>query len=262
MSKKVVVQGICYDEKSSFMRGPAQAPQLIRERLWSDAYNAYSELGVAVTRDSVIDMGDAEISAYEEIYKITKHNLASSDLLLTWGGDHSVSYPVLKAFTEVHKGKRLDLLHIDAHADLYDSFEGDKNSHACPFARIMEDGLVNRLVQVGIRTLTPHQREQADRYNVEIIQMKDFNLSSLPVFQNPLYISLDIDGFDPAFAPGVSHQESGGLTPREVIALLHSINTPLLGADVVEYNPVNDVVGITAALASKMSKELLAMMIS
>ncbi len=262
MSKKVVVQGICYDEKSSFMRGPAQAPQLIRERLWSDAYNSYSELGIAVTKDSIIDMGDSEIVEYDDIYQITKKNLNAGDRLLTFGGDHSISYPVLKAFTEVHKGKRLDLLHIDAHADLYDSFEGDRNSHACPFARIMEDGLVGRLVQVGIRTLTPHQREQAQRYNVEIIQMKDFNLSSLPSFQNPLYISLDIDAFDPAFAPGVSHQESGGLTPREVIALLHSLKTPLLGADVVEYNPVNDVVGMTAALASKMTKELLAMMIS
>ena len=154
----------------------------------------------------------------------------------------------------------MDILQIDAHADLYDKFENDKYSHACPFARIMENGFAARLVQVGIRTLNTHQVEQAKNYNVEIHEMRNLDLSKMSKFKNPLYISLDMDGFDPAFAPGVSHHEPGGLSSRQVIDLIHSIETEVIGADIVEYNPDRDFQNMTAFLAAKMMKEILVKM--
>ena len=91
-------------------------------------------------------------------------------------------------------------------------------------------------------------------------QMKGLNLSSIKTFDNPLYISLDLDGFDPAFAPGVSHHEPGGLTSRQVIDLIHNIDAEVIGADIVEYNPHRDFQDMTAFLAAKMMKELLGKM--
>ena len=256
--KNIALQGICYDEKSSFQKGPAKAPSLIRERLWSEAYNAYTENGVEISRDYFVDKGDFAITDYWSIYEISKANLESGSKLFTLGGDHSISYPIVKAVSEHFSG--FDLLHIDAHADLYDEFEGDRFSHACPFARIMEDNLVSRLIQVGIRTLTPNQRNQVEKYNIELIEMKNIAAVANVTFEKPLYISLDIDAFDPAFAPGVSHQESGGMNVREVMSLFDQIDVPVIGADIVEYNPENDVAGITAALSAKMLKEILARM--
>ena len=159
-----------------------------------------------------------------------------------------------------HHYPKLDILQIDAHADLYDEFEGDQYSHACPFARIMENGLAERLIQVGIRTLNPHQAEQAEKFKVEIHQMKNLDLSKITKFENPLYISLDMDGFDPAFAPGVSHYEPGGLSTRQVLDLIQNINAEVIGADIVEYNPKRDFQNMTAFLAAKMIKELLGKM--
>ena len=180
--------------------------------------------------------------------------LAREARVLALGGDHSVTYPVLRAVNRVYE--RPTVLHIDAHGDLYDHFGGDRYSHACPFARIMEEGLASRLVQVGIRTLSRHQREQADRFNVEIIDMRAWTAGARPVIDGPVYVSVDLDGIDPAFAPGVSHWEPGGLTVRDVLSLIHGLHTPLIGADVVEYNPLRDPTGITAVVAAKLVKEL------
>ena len=178
--------------------------------------------------------------------------------VFTLGGDHSITFPIIKAHHQNYP--ILDILHIDAHADLYDEFESDKYSHACPFARILENGFAVRLVQVGIRTLNTHQAEQAKKFKVEIHEMRNLDLSKIPKFKNPLYISLDMDAFDPAFAPGVSHHEPGGLTSRQVIDLIQSIDTEVIGADIVEYNPKRDFQNMTAFLAAKMMKEILAKM--
>jgi arginase family enzyme len=155
------------------------------------------------------------------------------------------------------------ILHIDAHPDLYEEFEGDRFSHACPFARIMEEGLTSRLVQVGIRAMNGHQRAQADRYGVEVIDMRAWARGVRPsVKSGPTYISIDLDGIDPAHAPGVSHREPGGLTVREVIGLVQDVSGALVGADVVEFNAAQDVGGLTAHVAAKLVKELAARMLS
>jgi arginase family enzyme len=155
----------------------------------------------------------------------------------------------------------LTILHFDAHPDLYQDLAGDALSHACPFARIMEDGLAKHLVQVGIRTMSGHQRAQADRFGVEVIDMRAWAAGVRPTLQGPLYVSIDMDAFDPAFAPGVSHFEPGGLTAREVITLLQHLPGPLVGADVVEFNPSRDPIGITAPLCAKLVKELASRML-
>lgn len=256
MNQKIVLQGILFDEKSSFMRGPALAPPLIRKAYNSDSANYFAENGMEVRPEIWHDKGDFEIKDYWDIEKITSKNLKTNGPLITLGGDHSITFPVLKAHFE--KYGAVDILHIDAHADLYDDFEGDKYSHACPFARIMENELANRLVQIGIRTLSKHQAEQADKFGVEIIQMKDFDLQQLPEFKNPIYLSLDIDGIDPAFAPGVSHHEPGGLSTREVLSIIQNINVPIIGADIVEYNPTGDINEMTAMVSAKLLKEIAA----
>lgn len=255
---KIIIQGIQFDEKSSYQKGPKLAPPLIREALNCGSANMFAENLTSIKNSKIEDKGNYQISNYFDIEKITKTHLDSGAKVFTLGGDHSITFPIIKAHFEKHP--KLDILQIDAHCDLYDHFEGDKYSHACPFARIMENGLAVKLVQVGIRTLNTHQAEQAERFNVEIHQMKNLDLSTIPKFKNPLYISLDMDGFDPAFAPGVSHHEPGGLTSRQVIDLIQSIETEVVGADIVEYNPNRDFQNMTAFLAAKMMKEILGKM--
>jgi len=171
------------------------------------------------------------------------------------GGDHSISYPILRAF---HHGQgKLDILHIDAHPDLYDAFDGDRYSHACQFARIMEEGLANKLVQVGIRTMNGHQREQAERFCVEVITMREWVRGKRFDLRQPVYLSIDLDAIDPAFAPGVSHREPGGLSVRDVLDIIQNLSVQIIGADVVEYNPHQDLSSATAAVAAKLVKEII-----
>ncbi len=260
MSQKIVsIVGIPYDEASSFLRGPAMAPAKIRAAFHSDSANYFTESGRDLkNHPDITDEGDltiADAATPIAIENSFDNILSRYSKVLTLGGDHSISYPVVKAFAKKHRN--LTILHLDAHADLYDVFEGNKYSHACPFARIMEEGLAGRLLQVGIRTLNTHQRQQASRLGVEIIEMKDWNDSTEFKFEGPVYLSLDIDALDPAFAPGVSHHEPGGFTSRQVISIIQKLNGNLVGADLVEFNPTRDPSGITAMLAAKLFKELL-----
>src|SRR4030095_10149659 len=108
-------------------------------------------------------------------------------------------------------------------------------------------------------TMNGHQREQATRFGVEVIEMKDMEGLQIS-FDSPVYVSVDMDALDPAFAPGVSHREPGGLTTRQVIDLIQSIKAPVVGADIVEFNPKMDVMGMTAVVCAKILKELAARM--
>lgn len=249
--------GVPYDASSSFVRGSAHAPPLIRAALRSAAGNPFTETGVDLT--GLADAGDLAVSedpaeARAQIEAAIASALAAGFRPIAMGGDHSVAYPILRAMAKRHPV--LTILQVDAHGDLYDEFEGDRYSHACPFARVMEERLAQKLVQVGIRTLTPHQRNQAARFNVEVIEMRRFAEGERPTTGGPVYLSIDLDGVDPAFAPGVSHREPGGLSVRDVIAMVHAIPGEIVGADVVEYNPQQDLGGLTAAVAAKIVKEI------
>jgi agmatinase len=256
---KISIQGIQFDKKSSFQRGPELAPPLIREALHCGSLNLFTENGITIEDSRITDKGDFDILNYFDIETITSNHLEPETKVFTLGGDHSITFPIIKAHHK--KYPKLDILHIDAHSDLYDNFEGDTHSHACPFARIMENGFAARLVQVGIRTLNTHQAEQVEKFGVEIHQMKNLDVTKISQFDNPVYISLDMDGFDPAYAPGVSHHEPGGLSSRQVIDLIHHIKGEVIGADIVEYNPNRDFQNMTAFLAAKMMKEILGKML-
>ena len=264
MNRPPTLIGLPYDANSSFLRGAAAAPPLIRAALASPASNNWSESGIDLGAPGVLaDAGDLALPATAEARALITAGISSvldgGGIPLALGGDHSVAYPILAALGPRQPG--LTLVQVDAHPDLYDSFEGDRFSHACPFARIKEEGLVERLVQIGIRTLNGHQRAQAARFGVEIIDMRAWAAGVRPVLHGPIYLSIDLDGIDPAFAPGVAHREAGGLSAREVIGLIQSLPGPIAGADIVEYNPSQDGNGITAPLCAKLVKEVAARMI-
>jgi arginase len=276
---RLAVLGLPWDGSSSYERGAAEAPPHIRRALWSPSSNTSTELGVAIEPDTLDDRGDLNLpedaaAARAAIEHGVAAILAAGGIPLLLGGDHSITYPVLRAF----RGRPpAAILHVDAHGDLYDEFPlpaapdgaaarlpdraaapGDRYSHACPFARILEQRLTGRLVQVGVRTQTAHLRAQAERFGVEVFGMSRWTEAPVEALPGPLYVSLDLDGLDPAFAPGVAHPEPGGLATREVVALLHRIRVPIAGGDVVELNPRHDVRGLTARVAAKLLKELAA----
>jgi agmatinase len=211
------------------------------------------------------DAGDADFArlddaiAFETIGRKTVSLLQSGHRPVSLGGDHSITYPILRAFSRYHSP--LTILHFDAHPGLYDEFEGSRVSHACPFARIMEENLAQRLVQIGIRTMVGHQREQAARFGVDVVETRSLPAYDRVKVPGPVYISFDMDVLDPAFAPGVSHWEPGGMSVREAIAHLHAIEGEIVGADLVEVNPMRDRSGLTATVAVKILKEILGKMI-
>jgi len=251
--------GVPFDAASSFRRGAAAAPPMIRAALVSPAGNSWTEelvdLGIS---GALADAGDLKLSeaseARREIERGVADVLAGGGRPIVLGGDHSITYPALRAVRRRHP--HLSVLHVDAHPDLYEEFQGDRFSHASPFARALEERLVDELVQVGIRTMNAPQRAQADRYGVTVIDMDAYGAGHRPTLANPVYVSIDLDGLDPAFAPGVSHPEPGGLSVRDVLTLLHHLEVPIVGADVVELNPDLDGHGITAIVAAKLVKEI------
>lgn len=256
----VALIGLLSDANSSYKRGAAEAPGFIRQALHCESSNLCSELGVDLAKNSrFVDLGDHPVNDDAESFLaiesvIFKINEVGA-LPLVLGGDHAITYPVLRAVHRAHGP--VNLLHFDAHPDLYHDFEGNPYSHASPFARIMERGLVSRLVQVGIRTLNKGQRKQVERFGVETHEMMTLDINAIGRdFVGPVYISCDIDALDPAFAPGVSHHEPGGLSVRDILGVIQRLPNRIVGADIVEYNPKLDINGMTAMVAAKLLKEI------
>lgn len=262
----VKIIGVPFDANSSFLKGPSYAPQRIRLMDKEGSANSFSESGLEVKENhNYQDCGDILFKdtnpkkAFNTIKNKISSLLRENNKVISIGGDHSVSYPIISAFAD--KYEKINILHLDAHADLYDNFDNNPYSHASPFARIMESGKINSLTQVGIRTLNTHQREQAQKFGVKIIEMKDLHFNFIETLQSPLYISLDLDVLDPAFAPGISHHEPGGMTTRELIKIIQNISVEIIGADIVEYNPIRDVNNMTAMVGYKLLKEFIAKMV-
>ncbi|KAH6817803.1 arginase [Perilla frutescens var. frutescens] len=233
--------GVPLGHNSSFLQGPAFAPPRIREAIWCGSTNSSTEEGkdlndprvltdvgdvpVQELRDSGVD-DDRLMNIISESVKLVMEEDPLRPLVL--GGDHSISFPVVRAVSE-KLGGPVDILHLDAHPDIYHEFEGNKYSHASSFARIMEGGYARRLLQ------------------------------KLGEGVKGVYISVDVDCLDPAFAPGVSHIEPGGLSFRDVLNILHNLKGDVVAADVVEFNPQRDTVdGMTAMVAAKLVRELTA----
>ncbi len=264
MPDTVALVGIPFDEYSSFMRGPAKAPSAIRQTLYNGSSNLFAENGINLNAHPLFrDLGDLTLPGGEDaitaIETAVGRLTAQKARVLALGGDHAITFPVVNALTKAHDN--LTILHLDAHPDLYDSYDGNRFSHACPFARIMETGRVKRLVQVGIRGMNDEQRRQVDKFGVTCIEMKDYRSKNPIALEGPLYLSVDMDVLDPAYAPGVSHHEPGGMSTRKVLRLIQSIQCPIVGADIVEVNPDRDVNGMTAVVAAKLVKEIAGMML-
>ncbi len=261
---RLALLGIRYDENSSFTKGAADAPPQIRAALRSDAWNLTTENGTDLSGDTVFfDAGDIEPVPGSDMFMLIEnsvHTLISDGMApISLGGDHSITYPIVRAFAR--KFPNLSVVHFDAHPDLYDNYQGNRNSHASPFARIMEQKLVKRLVQVGIRTFTSHQRDQVRKFGVESIEMHQLTDRLQLEFDSPVYISFDVDALDPAFAPGVSHREPGGMSTRQALDLIQRLKGKVVGADIVEFNPRMDPLHITGTVCAKLLKEIAARML-
>jgi arginase len=260
----VSLLGIPHDANSSFMKGAAEAPPFIRRDLYSDAYSIWSETGIDLSVPGrLVDRGDVVFNAAMDPWQAIETHVdrlcGSGDRLICLGGDHAITHPIMRAVRRHHP--RLTILHIDAHPDIYDSYQGNPRSHASPFARIMEERLTDRLIQVGLRTINDHHRDQFKRFGVEVIEASHC-IGPLNIrLETPVYVSIDMDGLDPAYAPGVSHREPGGLSIRQVIELLHGIDQPIVAADIVEFNPRNDMGNMTATVAAKLVKEVAGVML-
>jgi agmatinase len=260
MTLQIQLLGVPTDVNSSYRRGAAAGPAAIR-RAW-ERYrqfgNLTTESGLEIGRDVAFeDLGDlalVETEADHAVIVTAATAAARRGPLLALGGDHAVTFPLVEGLVQVHGP--LNLLHFDAHPDLYHDYEGNPRSHASPFARICERGLARRLVQVGVRTWNEHNREQARRFGVEVVEWERFAPERVPLPDAPLYVTIDLDGLDPAFAPGVSHPEPGGLSVRDVVAVLGRIRSRIVGADIVELNPSQEPGDATAVVAVKLMKEL------
>ena len=265
-SEPISLLGIPLDANSSFLPGCALGPDAIRTALHSPSGNDANEASVHVT-PQLDDVGDVELAnepgSHADADAITaavREQLAAGRQVISLGGDHSVTYPILRAFRELHDD--LTVVHIAAHPDMYDDLDGNPLSHASPFARALEAGCMTTLIQLGIRTATQHSVEQAARWDVTMLTPRRLDEFEAAALRGPIYFSLDLDGLDPSCAPGVSHHEPGGMTVREVLDVIDALPGPIVGADVVELNPTRDLVDMTAMVGAKFVKELAGAMLA
>jgi arginase len=256
---RVALLGLPTDQHSSFLRGAAKAPPAIRGALHSSHSHLTASNGVDVA-GVLHDLGDVDLREdagdLDRMIEAVRAAFAGGPTVVL-GGDHAITYPVLAGLAAAGVSPP-SVVHIDAHPDLYDDFEGDPLSHASPFARILEKGLASGLTQLGIRAVNAHLRDQIARFGVRAFAPDQHAAALAALPAGPTYISIDLDGLDPAFAPGVSHHEPGGLTTREVLDVIWNTPGPVIGGDIVELNPDRDIHGMTATLAAKLVKELAA----
>lgn len=261
-STRVGVLGVPIDANSSHLFGCADGPDAIRRALHSGSGNDATEAGVEIV-PLLVDLGNLALENLagsvvdaDAITAAATAQHAANQPMVALGGDHSISYPLLRAAAGSHSD--LTVVHIDAHPDTYNNFANNPLSHASPFARALEAGCMTKLVQLGIRTANTHAREQAERFGIEMFGARDVHRFDASSLSGPVYLSIDLDGLDPSVAPGVSHHEPGGLTFREVLNIIDALPNSLVGADIVELNPSRDINDMTAMVAAKLLKEVAA----
>lgn len=262
-SFKIVFAGLSSDSQSTFRRGCKRAPERVRNAYDGNCFSATTESGVDLYR-MVTDLGDFTAkNTWEETansYRKQAENIfLSGKKPFFIGGDHAVTIPVVEALSVLKQP--VHYIHFDAHPDLYPDYNGNIYSHACVCARVLEMSHIASVTQIGIRTMNTMQQQLADRYNsqLRIFYARNLlqNLPSLAYLQDgvPVYLSIDMDCFDPAYAPGVSHPVPGGLTPRQVLNFIQDMRWRLIGMDVVEVNPEEDHNNQTAILAARLIHE-------
>jgi agmatinase len=272
----VAVLGAPFDGATTFRAGARFGPAAIREAsLLLRPYN--DALGVAPFAEvQVADAGDAPASpidveaAHRAIEEAARAVTSAGGRVVGLGGDHSVSLPLLRAAAAAAGGP-LALLQLDAHTDTWDSYFGARYTHGTIFRRAIEEGIIDpgASVQIGLRgsLYSSDDLQENASLGFATILAREFDAvgvaGALELIQSrlgsPIYITVDIDVLDPAFAPGTGTPEAGGLTSREVLALLQglaSLGPRLAGADVVEVSPPYDPSGATAVAAANAAYEL------
>ena len=224
----------------------------------------------------VADIGDVPMESrfslercHADIEAFARRIVEAGVRTLAVGGDHSISLPILKA---VGAGRPVGMIHIDAHADTSGPYEDTKFHHGGPFRQAVLDGVLDpeRTIQIGIRGSADWLWEFSTESGMTMIHAEEVDAIGIPaiveraraiVGAGPTYLSFDIDSIDPAFAPGTGTPEVGGLTPREVLALMRGFaGLDIVGGDVVEVAPQWDATTNTAHVAAQMLLEILALM--
>lgn len=262
-NERIVFVGLPDDSQSSFRQGCSRAPERIRLAYDGHCYNACTESGVDLT-GAVADLGDWpsqdcwELTA--KVYRESASRLFRAGKIPFFaGGDHAVTAPIVEALVVLENP--VHVIQVDAHPDLYVEYESNPSSHASVAARLLEFKHVASVTQLGIRTLNPAQSEQVKRFRDRLYLFRARDLLQVlpPLPHIPqgacVYLTVDLDGFDPAFAPGVSHPVPGGLAPRQVLDLILGAHWYLVGMDAVEVNPSLDVNDRTAILAARLLHE-------
>jgi len=263
------VIGIPYDGAACARRGAALGPERIR--FWSTHLTPFSEDRTRLADIRIADLGDIPITDQEQDFELIRQKVATlPNVPIILGGDHSISIPVLQAQRQRYKGQRLGLLWVDAHPDLCDVFTGSKLSHACVLRRALEAGYdPGEICLAGLRSWENQEIDLIENgglnvYTAAEVAERGMNRIASSIRSklsdcDAVHISLDIDCLDPAFAPGTGIPDSGGLTSREVITLIKSMQgLPLVGLDVVEVSPPIDPSEATIFTALKIITEYIA----
>jgi len=271
------VLGLPWDASSSFRKGAVEGPQYIRHATSGQLYNSFAETGRNI-KDTwqIFDLGDAlieslDVEGAKNLILSTLHMYHRHGMRFFFlGGDHFSTYftfTALKALQDL----RIGLIYIDAHPDLYEQYDGNPYSHACVVKRIIDETNIEpeTIIQVGIRSPTPEQVDYANSVGIKTITTKDIAQngpqtaaetvkSLIPKYLDGVYLSIDLDVLDPAYAPGVGNPEPAGLTTRELIEFLHGLQgIKIHSFDIVELCPKFDPSGISALAAAKLIKEIL-----
>ena len=264
------VLGIPFDGLASARKGAALAPGRIR--YWSRHVTPFSEDRTRLDGLTVCDAGDIPISRIIPDFERVAQNVASlpQGIPILLGGDHSVTIPIFEGQRQRFAGKRLGLLWVDAHPDLCDEFDGSRLSHACVLRRGLEFGIEPQDVcLVGLRSWEEQEIDLIENGHMRVftaadvaeIGMKSVAADVRKILSrcDAVHISFDIDALDPSAAPGTGIPEFGGLTSREVLTLIHSLQgLPLAGLDVVEVAPPLDPSEATVFAALKIIMEFIA----
>jgi len=274
------VLGIPRDLASSYRQGAAEGPQYIRYATSLSLYNPFTELGINVQeRWQLFDIGDAQVSELEalEVRKLVYNKIAKNNKynmrFLFLGGDHLTTYFTFVSLKKL-TNQRMGLIYLDAHPDLYEDYAGNKYSHACVVKRIIDETNIEpeAIFQVGIRASTPEQQQLVESLGIMTITTRDFlslgpqavaeNIkTALPKKLDGVYLSIDLDVLDPAYAPGVGNPEPGGLATRELVQFLQGLSGVKIPAfDIVELCPKYDFSSISSFAAAKLLKEILGIM--
>jgi agmatinase len=276
----LAVVGIPWDISSSYRLGSAKAPSKIRAATTGELYNPYTEKGLNIQHKwKIFDCGDVKISTKKEsevkelLFKTINPLSKEIKNFLFLGGDHLSTYFSVCALTKIKafSDKKIGILYLDSHPDLYNDYKGNPYSHACVLRRIIEESPINPedICQVGIRAATPEQIDYGEKNGISMITtekilnngIKSISNEVMESFDNSvdiIYLSIDLDVLDPAFVPGVGNPEPGGLSTAQLIQIIKNIQPlPIFSFDIVELNPTYDYDQIGAFAAAKIIKETL-----